>query len=84
MPKRGRPPKPLPEKLRRAAKESGMTNFEIAQHVGVQPSSVGRFLRGESDIKLTTADKMMRLFGFRVVSPWDIEKGHVTKKELGE
>jgi len=77
---RGRPPKPLAEKIRRELDRAGLTNFEVAKQIGVQPSSVGRFKRGETDLKLEHADRLMRLLGFTVISPEDRAKGRAKRK----
>jgi plasmid maintenance system antidote protein VapI len=65
----------LADKLRSEVARSGLTNFEIAKRIDVQPSTVGRFLRREQDLRLGAADRLMRELGFEVVTPEDKRKG---------
>jgi transcriptional regulator with XRE-family HTH domain len=49
---------PLPTHLRTAIKSSGKTVYRIAQESGVAHPIILRFLSGERDIRLETAEKL--------------------------
>jgi transcriptional regulator with XRE-family HTH domain len=48
----------LPERLRKTIKTSGKTVYRIAQESGVAHPIILRFLSGERDIRLKTAEKL--------------------------
>jgi hypothetical protein len=54
------PPAPdsLSETLRRAIRESERSAYEIAKEAGISQIMISRFLSGERDIRLATADKL--------------------------
>ena len=58
----------LSELLRRAIRESGKSVQEIADGAGVSPTVITRFLSGERDIHLTTADRLARSLGMEVTT----------------
>jgi ribosome-binding protein aMBF1 (putative translation factor) len=58
-----RPPSPpapnsLSEILRRAIRESNRSVYELAKEAGISQIMISRFLSGERDIRLATADKL--------------------------
>lgn len=44
-----------------------MTRAELSRHIGVMPSTVSRYFDGKMDIKLTTAIKMLDVFGYQFI-----------------
>jgi transcriptional regulator with XRE-family HTH domain len=55
--------KGLPKLLKEASAASGMTRYRIAQGAGISQIVLDRFLRGERDLKLSTADKVIESLG---------------------
>jgi hypothetical protein len=53
----------LSEALRKAIRESGKSVYQIAKEAEVSPIVISRFLSGERDIRLATADKMAEALG---------------------
>ena len=53
----------LAERIRNAAKASGLSRFELAKRAGVSYSIVHRFMLGERDIRLSTASKLCNVLG---------------------
>lgn len=49
-----------------AIKESGMTDYALAQASGVAASTIGRFTKGERDITLATAAKLAAVLGLKL------------------
>jgi transcriptional regulator with XRE-family HTH domain len=58
---------PMTEVLRAAIRESGLTDYKIAEATGVLATSIGRFMRGESSLRLDKADKLAAYLGLRLV-----------------
>ncbi len=54
----------LGEVLRKAIADSGKTHNAIAVAAGMSPIGIGRFVRGDRDIKLETASKIAGVLGF--------------------
>jgi hypothetical protein len=54
---------PLPERLRAAIKRSGKSVYRVAQESGVAHPIILRFLSGERDIRLETAEKLAVALG---------------------
>jgi len=50
---------PLPDRLRAAIRQSGKTIYRVAQESGVAHPIILRFLSGERDIRLETAEKLV-------------------------
>jgi len=57
----------LSEVLREAIRESGMTVYQIAKRAGISQIMVSRFISGERDIRLATADKLAQALGLKLV-----------------
>jgi hypothetical protein len=55
--------------LRRAIAESGMTFLGMEQRTGIKRQSLMTFARGESTLRLNSADDLAAFFGFRVLAP---------------
>lgn len=58
----------LTEVLRRAIRESARSADEIAEEAHVSPTVVSRFLAGERDIHLETADRLAGVLGVKVAT----------------
>jgi plasmid maintenance system antidote protein VapI len=59
-------PSSLSEALKRAIRESDKTEYQIAKDAGVSQIIVSRFLAGERDIRMATADKLDRVLGLKL------------------
>jgi len=57
----------LSEVLRHAIRESGMTEYQIAKRAGISQIMISRFISGERDIRLATADKLAHALGLKLV-----------------
>ena len=49
---------PLPKRLRAAIKQTGKSIYQVAKDSGVAHPVILRFLSGERDIRLETAEKL--------------------------
>ena len=58
---------PLSESLKEAIEQSDMTVYQICKRAGISQIMVSRFLSGERDIRMTTADKLASVLGLKVV-----------------
>lgn len=56
----------LSDALRKAVRECGKSVYQIAKEAEVSPIVISRFLSGERDIRLATADKLAEALGFSV------------------
>ena len=54
---------PLPEALRQAIIDSGKSSYELRQETGVNHGVILRFLSGERDIRMETAEKLALAVG---------------------
>lgn len=52
----------LTESLKRAIADSGLSHYRISKETGVDASVLDRFVSGERDITLSTADKLAAFF----------------------
>ena len=70
-PARGLPPRPnkhtISYQLRELAEARGLAPYALAKLAGVDRSVVARFLAGERDIRLETADRIAAALGLRLV-----------------
>lgn len=66
------PREPLSDSLSRALKqairESDMSTYQIAKRAGISQIIISRFLSGERDIRLATADKLANALGLKLIS----------------
>ncbi len=53
----------LSEELRTAIRQSGKSVYEIAKQSNVSPIVISRFLSGERDIRMATADRLAESLG---------------------
>ena len=52
--------------LKAAIEESDKSVYQIAKEAGISPIMISRFLSGERDLRLATADKLARVLGLTV------------------
>lgn len=53
--------------LQAAITESGLTQYRIAADTGVPPTSIMRFMRGETSLRLDKADLLADYLGLELV-----------------
>jgi len=58
----------LSDALKQAIRESDMSVYQIAKRAGISQIMISRFLSGERDIRLATADKLANTLGLKLVS----------------
>lgn len=67
-----KPRRPIPdsisEALKSAVRGSDMTVYEIAKRARISQIVISRFLSGERDIRMATADKLAEVLGLRLVT----------------
>ena len=61
-------PNSLSEALKRAIQESEMTVYQIAKGAHVSQIIISRFLSGERDIRMATADKITNALALRLMT----------------
>ena len=67
----------LADHIRSAAKDSGLSVYQIAKQTGIDQSGLNRFINGtRENIRLDVADRLFRFFDLRVVTR------RTTKKSL--
>jgi len=59
---------PIPQKLRTAIKEAGKSIYQVAKDSGVAHPVILRFVSGERDIRLETAEKLAESLGLELKS----------------
>jgi len=59
-------PHSLSEALKRAIRASDMSEYQIAQQAGISQIVISRFLSGERDIRMATADKLAGALGLKL------------------
>ena len=60
-------PQPISESLKRAIEESDLSVYEIAKRAHVSQIMISRFLSGERDIRMATADKLANVLGLKLL-----------------
>jgi plasmid maintenance system antidote protein VapI len=65
----------LQDELRRAVQDSGLTLYRIAKGSGIAYQVLHRFARGERDLTLETASRLVDYFGMRLTRPKQPKKG---------
>ncbi len=61
-------PNSLSDALKRAIQESEMTVYQIAREAHVSQIIISRFLSGERDIRMATADKLANALGLKLAA----------------
>ena len=56
----------MPDIIRSAVRRDGRSVYRLALDSGVNQGVLGRFMRGERDMKLRTADKVCRALGLKL------------------
>jgi transcriptional regulator with XRE-family HTH domain len=59
----------LPDGLRQALTNSGKTSYQLKAETGVNHGVILRFMKGERDIRLETAEKLAAAVGLTVNVP---------------
>ena len=59
-------PHSLSEALKRTIRDSEKSEYRIAQQAGVSQIVISRFLSGERDIRMATADKLAGTLGLKL------------------
>jgi hypothetical protein len=59
---------PLSDSLKQALRASDKTMYQIAQEAGISQIVLTRFLSGERDIRMATADKLAEALGLRLLA----------------
>ena len=60
-------PHPISESLKRAIEESDLSVYEIAKRAHVSQIMISRFLSGERDIRMATADKLANVLDLKLM-----------------
>lgn len=58
--------RPFAELIRATTQARGLTAYALARDSGVNSAVVGRFLKGQRDVTLTTAEKLCRTLGLEL------------------
>jgi transcriptional regulator with XRE-family HTH domain len=61
-------PRSLSVCLKKAIKRGHKTSYQLAKEAGVSQIMVSRFLSGERDIRLATADRLAHVLGLKLVA----------------
>lgn len=59
----------ISDALRAAIHASSKSVYQICKEAGISPIVISRFLSGERDIRLATADRLARVLGIAVATP---------------
>jgi DNA-binding phage protein len=65
MSKRRRP-RVITNSLKAVIRKSGLTHYRIAKDAGFKPEQLDRFMSGDRDIMLATADRIAKFFGLEL------------------
>ena len=57
----------IAEQLKQAIERSGKSRYRISNESGIAQAVLSRFVNGERDLKLETADKLIAALGLQVV-----------------
>jgi len=66
MSERPRPAESLSDALRRHIRAEGVSLYELAEQTGVARGLLSRFMRGERDIRLETANRIAAYLGLEL------------------
>ena len=64
---KSKPQSLLTDSLRQAILDSGLPLFRLANETGIARTSLIRFVRDESSIRLDIADRLAQHFGFSLI-----------------
>lgn len=79
---KNRPQPTLTDVLRAAIERSGLTVYRIGNATDIDPSNLGRFVRGELFIRLDKADRLAAYLGLRLVPDPDAVPPEPTPENL--
>ena len=60
--------KSMADRIRAAIERDGRTVYRLSQDSGVAQAVIGRFVHGERDLNLRTADRLCEALGLRLVA----------------
>ena len=70
------------ETLRDAIRRSGLTQYRICKETGADTTGLGKFLRGEMDLRGDRIDRLCRYLGLKLVPDPDAEPPTPTPENL--
>jgi hypothetical protein len=56
------------DQMRRAINESGMSRYAICKHIGIDQSTMSKFMNGKGGMSVAALDRLGELLGLRVVA----------------
>jgi ribosome-binding protein aMBF1 (putative translation factor) len=65
----------LTDQLRAAIDASGMSRYAVAKTIGLDQSTLSRFMSGKAGLSVETIDKLGTLLGLQLVTTKKPEKG---------
>jgi ribosome-binding protein aMBF1 (putative translation factor) len=65
----------LTDQLREAIDDSGMSRYAVAKAIGLDQSTLSRFMSGKAGLALATVDKLGELLGLKLVAVTKAPKG---------
>jgi transcriptional regulator with XRE-family HTH domain len=68
--------------LRTAIAASGVSQYRVAHATGILATSLGRFMRGETSLRLDKADALAAYLGLRLVADPDARPPEPTPENL--
>ncbi len=63
---KGKPKPTMTDVLKAAIEESGLTQYRIAKDTGIPATSLMRFMRGETSLRLDKADVLAEYLGLEL------------------
>jgi ribosome-binding protein aMBF1 (putative translation factor) len=65
----------LTDQLREAIDSSGMSHYRVSKEIGLDQSTLSRFMSGKAGLALNTVDRLGELLGLKLVVTSKPEKG---------
>jgi transcriptional regulator with XRE-family HTH domain len=72
----------MTEVLKAAIEQSEVSRYKIAQDTGILETSLSRFMRGETSLRLDKADLLAAYLGLRLVADPDAKPPEPTPENL--
>ena len=79
---KSKPQPTLTDVLRAAIQKSGLTLYRIGNATDIDPTNLGRFVRGELYVRLDKADRLAAYLGLRLVPDPDAVPPEPTPENL--
>jgi transcriptional regulator with XRE-family HTH domain len=79
---KSKPKSTMTDVLKHAIRESGLTHYRIATDTGIFDTSLLRFMRGETSLRLDKADALAEYLGLRLVRDPNAEPPQPTPENL--